>query len=74
MIWFYSGTPGSGKSLHVAKDIYMKIFQGKNVIGNMMINKKALKHKGKGQYIFVNDVELTPQYLYDYAKEHHKKG
>ncbi len=74
MIWFYSGTPGSGKSLHVAKDIYTKIFQGKTVIGNMMINQNALKHKGKGKYIYVNDVDLTPNFLFDYAKKNHKVG
>lgn len=74
MIWFYSGTPGSGKSLHVAKDIYFKLRQGKTIIGNMIINQDALKHKSKGKYIYVNDSELTPDYLFDYDKKHHKKG
>ena len=29
MIYFYSGTPGSGKSLHVAQDIYKYLQRGK---------------------------------------------
>lgn len=32
MISYYSGTPGSGKSLHVAMQIYDWIQRGKNVI------------------------------------------
>lgn len=39
MIYFYSGTPGSGKSLRVARDIVNKIrIKKKNVITNMDIN------------------------------------
>jgi len=39
MIYFYSGTPGSGKSLNVAKDIYQKlVYRKQNVITNMQIN------------------------------------
>lgn len=39
MIYFYSGTPGSGKSLRVARDIVNKLTINKqNVIGNMRIN------------------------------------
>ena len=43
MIYFYSGTPGSGKSLHCAKDIYNKLFVKKqNVIANFEINEIML--------------------------------
>ena len=39
MIYFYSGTPGSGKSLNVARDIYQKlVYRKQNVITNMQIN------------------------------------
>lgn len=44
MIYFYSGTPGSGKSLRVARDIKQKLLLRKqNVIGNMYINFKYLR-------------------------------
>ena len=46
MIYFYSGTPGSGKSLHVAQDIYQYLQRGKNVIANFDINEKAVKGYG----------------------------
>ena len=51
MIYFYSGTPGSGKSLHCARDIYNKLFIKKeNVIANFPINEKILaKKKKKGK-------------------------
>ena len=44
MIEFYSGTPGSGKSLDVAKDIWTKIRISKgNVITNMDVNYEYLR-------------------------------
>ena len=52
MIYFYSGTPGSGKSLHCARDIYNKLFIKKeNVIANFPINEQMLnKKKKKGKF------------------------
>jgi hypothetical protein len=39
MIYFYSGTPGSGKSLRVSRDVMNKlILKKENVITNMYIN------------------------------------
>ena len=67
MIYFYSGTPGSGKSLHCAKDIYNKLFVKKqNVIANFEINEELLrKKKRRGEFVFVSNFELTPKYLID---------
>ena len=47
MIYFYSGTPGSGKSLSMAKQVefWLKVL-GKNVIANVHINRnKILKNE-----------------------------
>lgn len=76
MIYFYSGTPGSGKSLHVAKDIYVKLFVKKqNVICNFDINKKMLsKNKKRGEFLYVPNSEISPHYLVQYAKENHIYG
>lgn len=76
MIYFYSGTPGSGKSLHVARDIYNKLFIKKeNVISNFDINRDVYnKKKRKGKFLYMNNNELTPQFFYEYAKENHVKG
>lgn len=76
MIYFYSGTPGSGKSLHVAKDIYYKLFIKKqNVIANFDINRKIYnKKKKKGKFIYVENSQLTPNFFYEYAKKYHVLG
>ena len=63
MIELYSGTPGSGKSLHSAKVIRERLQEkGRIVIGNFPINKRAIK-KMQGVYIFVDNDRLTPERL-----------
>jgi len=42
MIKLYSGTPGSGKSLHTAKVIWNRLRNGKTVIANFEINTEAI--------------------------------
>lgn len=39
MIYLYTGTPGAGKSLHMAKDIIERLEKGRDVIGNFPINQ-----------------------------------
>ena len=82
MISFYSGTPGSGKSLEVARDIIFKLtIKKQNVIANFEIDtdqvyykKYSKKRKKTGEFFHVDNEELTVEYLYKYAKEHHKRG
>lgn len=73
MVLLYSGTPGSGKSLHMAERIFTYLFLGKPVIGNFHFNDSFVKWK-KTDYIYMPNWELTPQKLIDfsiqYAKEH----
>lgn len=67
MIRFYSGTPGSGKSLHVASDIEHYIKNGKNVIANFEINDsiiKAKRGKTKGSFVYLNNYQLTENITY----------
>lgn len=76
MIYFYSGTPGSGKSLHVARDIYFRLNRNKkypNVIANFMINEKMIKNK-KAKFIYKDNSELTVEFLLNYALKNHKIG
>ncbi len=71
MIYFYSGTPGSGKSLHVAQDIYDYLRKGKKVIANFDINTSAVPNYKGGFYHFEN-YELSPELLYKYAMSEHE--
>ena len=69
MIYFYSGTPGSGKSLHVAKDIYNRLFKRKKpVIANFDINHNLYNSKRKkGDFLYLDNSDLTPEYLINYS-------
>ena len=68
MIDLYSGTPGSGKSLHVASEIRERL-QRKNtvVIGNFYVNTHSIK-KCRGRYLFVDNSRLTPSGLMTFAR------
>lgn len=61
MIYLYSGTPGSGKSLHQAKDIYWALKFNKPVIANYPINIELFKKKVP--FIYLPNDKLTPNEL-----------
>ena len=70
MIELYSGTPGSGKSLHSAKEIRMRLKQpDKVIIGNFYVNTKAIS-KCKGNYIYVSNDRLKPGRLMQFARRY----
>lgn len=68
MIYLYSGTPGSGKSLHVARVIKNTLMMGKPVVSNIPINKSLVKHPEN--YEFVRDSELNPRDLMEFSETH----
>lgn len=71
MIYLYSGTPGSGKSLHIADRIYWSIRTKKPVICNFDINEKMFKNDGYKKYFtFMENSRLTPKKLIQYAMEY----
>ncbi|MGL6125465.1 MAG: zonular occludens toxin domain-containing protein [Metamycoplasmataceae bacterium] len=76
MIWFYSGTPGSGKSLNSARAIYFNLFKYKrNVIANFPINMEVYdSKKNKGNFTYVSNLDISANYLIQYAKENHVPG
>lgn len=77
MIYFYSGTPGSGKSLHVAIDIYNKLRLKKgNVIATFPVNLDVVTKNGKkkiGDFTHIDISEISVEFLVKYAMEHHKE-
>lgn len=63
MISLYSGTPGSGKSLHAAKEIIERCYAYKPTIGNF---ETDLHKYPKARYIYCPNDKLTPDYLIDF--------
>lgn len=75
MIELYTGTPGSGKSLHCAKEIYGKIVRKKNVIANFDINTSVFhKKKKKGLFVYLDNSDMNPELLMDLALSYHKRN
>lgn len=76
MIYFYCGTPGSGKSLNSAKAIYYNLFKYKrDVIANFPINMEIYNSKkNKGKFTHVSNKELNAKYLLDYFKKNLEPG
>jgi zona occludens toxin (predicted ATPase) len=77
MIKLYTGTPGSGKSFHVARDIILHLRWKRNIISTVDIDINRIDKNGKrkiGDFKYIPIYELTPNYLYKYAKLNHKKG
>lgn len=65
MISLYSGTPGSGKSLHIAQRIYHGLKVGRPTICNFDINLEKVSKKKKDDlpFIYIDNEELTPELL-----------
>lgn len=83
MIYFYTGTPGSGKSLHMASVIYESLMKGINVIANFQINEHyfdKVRHPEKlGRFIYVPNREwmenaYTTRQAYDPARDVYFRG
>lgn len=83
MLYFYTGTPGSGKSLHMASVIYDAICRGINVIANFEINESyfsGFRHPEKlGTFVYVNNRDFlenayTSRKSYDPVRECDFKG
>lgn len=68
MISLYSGTPGSGKSLHVAADIYWRLRTGRPVVANFDIAEGT---RGRDEnFAFVRNEDLSPKLLADFARRY----
>nr|DAX01719.1 MAG TPA: zonular occludens toxin [Inoviridae sp.] len=70
MIYLYSGTPGSGKSLHTARVIKNTLMLNKPVLANIPINTGLCKHPER--FLYIPDAMLKPSALVEYSKQHFK--
>lgn len=73
MVAMYTGTPGSGKSIHAAQDVISWLRRGKGLIANFPVNEKAVG-KCKSHAEYWDNPELTVQRLVQYAVEHRQLG
>ena len=78
MITYYSGTGGSGKSLHMAREARDQlVIRRKSVIANFPLNMDVVTRGGKkkaGEYIYLRNDQLTVKYLVDHARKYHKSS
>lgn len=73
MITLYSGTPGSGKSLHLASRLVHKMEYSKRpVIGNFQCDFSHIKRK-KGNYTYIDNCDLTPARLIGFSIEYQEE-
>ncbi len=70
MIYLYTGTPGSGKSLHTARNIKFLLFRKKPVICNFPINLKYVKNPK--YYNYIETEKLSPEYLKEFSRNYFK--
>ena len=69
MIYLYSGTPGSGKSMHVARDIRDTLQVKKRpVVCNFDVNPSL--HNYGSLFRFVPNSDLTPDLLYEHSRRY----
>lgn len=73
MIYLYSGTPGSGKSLHAAKTIVEWCKRGKGVICNFPVDVSHVK-RIRSNPIYLDNSQISVDSLTDYARSHHRVG
>ena len=68
MIYLYSGTPGSGKSLHVARVIYYSLMRNMPVICNFPINQSFVRHPD--MFRFIDNTDLRPDELMQISRDY----
>lgn len=65
MISLYSGTPGSGKSLHCADTIIRWSRLGYPVIGNFTVDLSRYK---RAEYTYCPNDQMTPEFLTEFSR------
>lgn len=73
MIEIYTGTPGSGKSLHAVERMKTWIEKFRlPVIANFEFRAKALKNRGYGSFFQIPNDKLCPDVLIRFSEEYRK--
>lgn len=71
MIDLYTGTPGSGKSLHAIERIYnyLRIYKGP-VLANFEVKVNCCYPKGDGSFFYISNNRLSPDLLYEFSERY----
>ena len=72
----FTGVPGSGKSLHLAREVVKALRSGKNVIANFDFNYELVRPRyGKplGMFIRVSNDDLLNNYIYQKQGDNYRK-
>lgn len=67
-VYLFTGTPGSGKSLHMSKLIYWHVRMKRPVVANFEINGELFKDASS--FSFIANEELSPDVLGEYAERY----
>lgn len=67
-VYLFTGTPGSGKSLHQAMNIHWALKMGKPVIANFEIDDSAYR---SNLFRFVDNSQMTPEFLEAFAVDYY---
>lgn len=73
MIYLYSGTPGSGKSLHMANDLYWWIRKGRGVVLNFDIATNKIPQRKHAPVLYLDNSRLKPELLIEYSREYFRR-
>ncbi len=75
MLKLFTGTPGSGKSLHVMKIIYKKLRYSKSlVVTNIPLDISGSLRSYASRIFYLENSSVTPSFLYSHAFLHHERG
>lgn len=70
MISLYSGTPGSGKSLHLASRLlnWMR-YKDAPIIGNFLCDFGCIRNP-RGSYLYIDNSDLTVERLVNFSRNY----
>lgn len=69
-IRLFTGTPGAGKSLHMAQLLYWQLKAGRVVVSNFDINRDMFTEDQLSRFHYLEGAELCPARLAQIARDH----
>ena len=73
MIYLYSGTPGAGKSLHIANHLFWWVKRGVGIVTNFDFNHSGIRSRRYSAILSVDNENLTPELLKRFSREYYSR-